>query len=230
MIKNKNNPLLWQDNFPPVYGHTSVSFLKRCSGFYDAKNGNMDMALIVVGMCIKPELIIEINQSYPDALLIPVISNNKLPEALAMTINLQVDTGIHQLHTHARKTLSAMERLLHKPGFSGKIIKGKNYIIIDDIITQGGTVSALRKHIITHGGSVVAVVALASSAGSRMIAPNHEDVSELINKYSFPLITYMLKKYNIADDIWELTRSQMKYLLCFKELSSLVNKIENTYQ
>lgn len=228
-MKNKKNSLIWQYDFPPVYRHTSISFLKRRRGFYDAKKGSMDKALTVVSKCVKSKTIVEIKQKYPDAILIPVISNNKLPEALAMALNLPIHTNVHIYNSHVRKTLSAIERLLHKPCFSGKIIKGEDYIIVDDIITQGGTISALRKHIVTNGGTVVAVAVLASSIDSQIIAPKRDDIINLISKYSLSSITYLLKKYNIANDIHELTRAQIKYLLRFKDLNGLINKLEKTY-
>lgn len=220
---------IWEDDFPPVYAHTSISFLKRCPGYEKAKRGNMQAALMTVKKCIKPERIAELRRKYPQAVLLPVMTENRLPEALAQTIGLKTNTGVHEEKTQNRKRLSAMERLLDKPSFRGKIKKGESYIIIDDVVTQGGTISELRKHVILCGGSVVAVVALAISAGSHIIALGLQDAFELTNKFSFQSITSVLRKYYIAYELWELTRPQARYLLRFNELDNMVEKIEETY-
>lgn len=45
--------MMWEENFPGGFGHTSVSFLKRCPGFELAKNGDLNAAHGVVKKCIK---------------------------------------------------------------------------------------------------------------------------------------------------------------------------------
>lgn len=224
----KYNPFVWECNFPPVYGQTSFPFLKNCADFHAAKHGDMCAALSVANKCINPHTIGEIKQKYPDAILLPVITNNKLPMALAEIIGMKMYTRVSKCDTVSRKSLSAMKRLLDRPIFEGKIIKGKNHIIIDDIITQGGTISALRKHIIKNGGIVAAVVTLSYSVDSRILVPNQEDIVRVNNKFRLPEITSVLKYYNISDDLQELTRAQIRYLLRFNELEGLINKIEKT--
>jgi phosphoribosylpyrophosphate synthetase len=220
-----NYNLFWDENFPPLYNHTSIAFLKRCPGFYDAKKGNMRAALFVAGISVKTARINELRKKYPAAVLLPVIGKNKLPEALARIIGLKIYRGISKTHTLTRKKLTAMERLLHKPQFRGKILKGENYIIVDDIVTQGGTVSALRRFVLSKGGFVVAVAALAHSAGSGVIAPDLNNIHRLIEKFEYTCMIKILRSHRIADTIWEMTNSQIKYLSKFKTPERLVKKI-----
>lgn len=158
-------------------------------------------------------------------MLIPVITKNKLPLVLARAIGLKINGKIHQIKTTDRKIMNAMERLLDKPIFKGRVKKGETYIIVEDIITQGGTVAALRRHIIKQGGIVLAVIALACSAGSSILAPRFEDVILLVQKFEYTIIIQILTKYRISNAIWELTKSQIRYLLRFKEIKRIVNKI-----
>lgn len=175
--------------------------------------------------CIKVQRIIQIREKYSNAVLLPVITNNKLPLVLAKVIGMEVCVRIFKIKTSERKKMNAMERLLDKPVFKGRIKKGKFYIIVEDIVTQGGTVAALRRHIIKQGGIVLAVIALACSAGSSILAPRFEDVILLVQKFDYRGIIQILEKYHISNAIWELTKSQIRYLLRFKELKRIINKI-----
>lgn len=226
----KASLLVWEEDFPEVYGQTSISFLKNCPGYMEAKNGDINAALQVAKMCMNTRTVKEIKQKHPDAVLLPVVTNNKLPEAVARVIGMKIHTGVYMHKTLNRKTLTAMERLVHKPVFGGKITAGKSYILVDDIVTQGGTVSALRKYVIRNGGTVAAIVTLSYSAGSKVMTPNQKDIFRLTKKFNFNSITEILRHYNIAQSLCELTNSQIKYLLLFKELDVLKNKIEKTHE
>lgn len=217
----------WEENFPPIYGHTSISFLKRCYGFNAAKHGDMQAALSIASICIKENRIKEMKNKYPTATLLPVITQNKLPVALAEIIGLKINTEVSVIHTRVRKDMTAMERLLHAPDFTGSIIKGEEYILVDDIVTQGGTISALRKHVISCGGTVVAVAALAYSAGNNALAPEPENIITLNQR--FDSVSDILKDNNISNNISELTNRQIKYLLRFKEISRILNKINDIH-
>lgn len=221
-----SNGYSWDRDFPPVYNHTSVSYLKRCPGFDAAKHGNLRAALFVANISVKPQRIEELRARYPAAILLPVGSKNRLPEAFARRIGLKVHLGVREVHTLTRKELCAMERLLHKPKFHGSILKGENYILVDDIVTQGGSVAALRQFVLSEGGSVAAVAALAYSAGSGVIAPVPERVRQLCERFDCSRIDAILRSYYIADDIWDMTNSQIKYLLRFSSAERLVKKIE----
>ena len=195
-----NNSIIWDYNFPKGYGHTSIAFLRRQPDYELAKNGNIKAAKAVVDRCIKRERIEELCMKYPKAILIPVITENKLPQALCEAIGLPLWDGVQSTHIVKRKTLTAAERLLHKPIFKGSVIPGLSYILVDDVVTQGGTISALREFVIRQGGNVVAVVALAFAIGSHDIAPLkvHKVMAKV--KHSF-LIDYLLRKYKIANSV-----------------------------
>ena len=119
-----------------------------------------------------------------------------------------------------------MERLLHKPRFCGLINEGESYIIVDDIVTQGGTVSALRQYVLSKGGSVAAIVALAYSVGSGVIAPNPARLHQLIEKFEYSCVLGIIRSYGIANDLHEMTNSQIKYLSRFNDIERLTTKIE----
>lgn len=214
----------WADDFPKGYGHTNIVYLKRCVGYSDAKDGDLLAACLVVKQCVKKRRIDIIRDWYPDAVLLPVISRNALPFALALFIGLPIHTDVTKQPQKPRKSMSAMERLLNKPIFEGYILPNKDFIIVDDVVTQGGTVAALRQHVISKGGRVVAVVALAYSIGSSIFAPRRFNFVRLFLKFGNKLL-YLLKSLGIASDISELTNSQIRYLLRFSCFDNIVKKI-----
>jgi len=224
----KTNSFVWEQNFPAVFGQTSISFLKQCLSFYEAKNGDFEAAKKVVAACIKPRCLIDIKNRYPNAELLPVITGNKLPMALAQAIGLNVCKTVSIHKEHQRKYMNAMERLLYQPTFTGCIKYKTNYILVDDILTQGGTISSLRKHVLSCGGNVVAVVVLAYAIGSKTLTPKQNNIFLLDKKFGYEELGNILRKYLISNNIHELTNQQAEYLLRFKDIDGIVEKICHT--
>jgi hypothetical protein len=216
--------LAWEDNFPKGFGHTSIAYLKRCIGFEDAKKGDINAARLVVNQCVKPSRINELREQFPQAILLPVLGRNMLPLALAQAIGLPVWEDVRLVHTVRRKFLSAIQRLLHKPKFAGNIQKGTAYILVDDVITSGGTIAELRKFVLHHGGTVVAVVALAFAIGSHAVAPAKRFWIRLMVKFGM-ILASLLQIYGIAVSVLHLTNSQMRYLLRFANVGNIERKL-----
>jgi hypothetical protein len=214
----------WEKDFPKGIGHTSIAFLKRCVGFKDAKNGDLNAAHIVVSQCVKHDRLFELHGKYPCAVLLPVLGKNQLPMALAHAVGLPIWTDVVLIKTISRKLLCAIERLLHKPVFTGYIQEGLDYILVDDVISQGGTMAALRQYVLSLGGNVVAIVALAYAIGSHAIAPKAHYVVHLVVKFGKALIS-LLRRFGIAASVRGLTNSQAKYLLRFSSVSNIIKKL-----
>jgi len=214
----------WERGFPKGYGHTSISFLKHCLCYEAAKNGDLDAARFVVSRCVKQDRLCELRENYPDAVLLPVLSRNQLPLALALAIGLPIWIHVYLLQTVSRKLLSAAQRLLHIPIFIGYVQKDMKYILVDDVITQGGTIAALRRFVKTQGGTVVAVVALAYAIGSHAVAPMKRIAVRLMLKFGMALILF-LRMLGIAVSVQGLTNSQAKYLLRFASLDNIEKKL-----
>lgn len=218
--------LAWNEGFPNGYGHTSIAYLRRCHGFWDAKNGELSAARFVVNRCAKPDRLRELREQYPNAVLLPVLGQNKLPLALAQAIGLPICYSVHIFHIVSRKFLCAIQRFLHKPVFMGSIQKDVDYILVDDVITQGGTIAALREFVMVQGGRVVAVVALAYAIGSHAIAPKKGHVVLLLVKFGRNIIV-LLQMLRVVTEVQELTNSQVKYLLRFASIRNIVKKLRH---
>ena len=215
----------WEDDFPQGFGHTSISYLKRCEGYHAAKNGDIDAAMRVVERCVKTDRIDAVREQFPNTVLLPVISQNMIPLALAMYIGLPVHEGVRRVDTQKRRELPAILRLMYKPKFSGRIIRGVSYIIVDDVITQGGTVASLRHYVLKRGGTVLAVIALAFAIGSRAITPIRANILRILLNFNIVALINTLATYGICSDIRQLTNSQVRYILRFRGIHTLEIKL-----
>ncbi len=94
--------------------------------------------------------------------------------------------------------------------FDGEVEEGREYILVDDHVTMGGTLGDLKDYIESKGGKVVAVSTLTSSAGGTNLRPTDEQIKELTEK---GITNEQLKELGIADNIGGLTRSEAREIL-----------------
>jgi adenine/guanine phosphoribosyltransferase-like PRPP-binding protein len=98
---------------------------------------------------------------------------NKIPRAaaavLAAQLGLCADVGIGQRNSPQRTGMDEIDRLFSLPVFEGEVIRGQQYILLDDTVTQGGTFAALASHIQAFGGIVLGSVALTGKRYSAKI-------------------------------------------------------------
>jgi predicted amidophosphoribosyltransferase len=105
-------------------------------------------------------------QQHPSAIVVPVhaeesTGRNQIPTKFAdyfgYVTGLEVDTGIVQSRKVGRTGKGAWHRLAFRPAFSGPVQAGREYIVVDDIVTGGVSLSELRQFIESQGGRVVAM-------------------------------------------------------------------------
>ena len=228
----------WGEDFPAVTLATTLGRIRRDGELTrlhkEAKAGSLDAALSMVDRLFpdKPEKETEklrverikaLAADHPDAWLVPVraeerTGDNMLPFAYANKIKdmtgLPVDYGIKQTAKANHTGADGLHRFLSRAAFDGRVKRGQEYIMVDDHVTQGGTLAALRKHIVNRGGKVVAATTLTASRGSGILSPRDSVLQKLITKFGedFPAL---LKKAGVADGLAELSQSEAAYLLKF---------------
>lgn len=160
-------------------------------------------------------------EAHPGAIVVPVhaeeaTGRNKIPAQYALMI--EKITGLHAEwrivqsvrahHTGA----NAADRMTRRAALDGQVESGAEYILVDDHVTQGGTLNELRKYIQSHGGKVVAVTTLTASQFSDNLAISRDAVLGLYAKFGNNL-DEELKTAGIANGVAELTQSQARELL-----------------
>lgn len=241
-------PLLWKQiasnfdfdkTFPDVFISTNVSKMKDHPYYEAAKKGNELAAWMVTDQLIRKDRALELKTRFPNAILIPIIAEerqgtNMLPAALATSIasitGHPIATNIIQTNRSFHTGVSAIDRLLISPTFSGPIIPGRNYIMVDDVATSGSSFGALYRFIKRGGGNPVAAMALAVSSSpqtgdGRQIVPYDEVLTKLQNrKDSAQILEVLHDKANIDSYRW-LTSSQANYISSFKDVDTFRAKL-----
>lgn len=214
----------WEKGFPKVTVHTNLIALrhKHPELHSAAKHGDYDAAEKLVDMCVKDDVVREFAEKYKDAIVVPVMAQNKnganqIPFAFAQRLaeaGMKINDGIVQIRKAKHTDADKMHRLLSRAGFSGKVEKGKSYVLLDDHVTDGGTFNDLRKYIETNGGKVVAATALSASRGGTYLAIQDKTADAIYDKYG-DSIDSVLKDAGIAGDVRSLTDKQGRYILSF---------------
>jgi hypothetical protein len=181
----------------------------------------VDAIADVVGDCDRTPRLVFPHPSFDDddavdaeASLDPV-PRNALPFAYAHylreILGCDVDEEIVQAARAGRTKLGNWLRFLCQPTFVG-VVERRPYILLDDVVSTCGTMTALRSHIVRNGGTVPLVSALASSDGSGMkfgIAP--ETMNMLRSAYGRELGAYWSEA--IGHEVSCLSEAEGRFLL-----------------
>ena len=212
----------WTNDFPSVYSHSlyygdSVNDknyaenIKTALLVGKAKRGDRDAAIDLVNQSVRPEIIKELHEKYPDAIVCAVdgleaSGHNMIPiayqdflETQGFSVNNTIIQSAKAHHTGADN----LDKLLNRVRFSGEVQKGKDYILLDDHISMGSTLRDLRDYIESNGGNVVAVTTLTAPKHDYKISISKENFEKL-SVYGEPLNEF-LREYGITDNIKGLT-------------------------
>ena len=207
-------------------GYTSLRFLKNCDGYIAAKeHGDTKAAKDVIKKCVDADKLQLIRTNYPDAFLLPVLKkNNALPLSLCVNIGLPVCLSVSCSSTHTRKNMPAIQRILCKPMFFGEIIPERKYILVDDVITQGGTMSSLIQFVSQRRGIILAILSLTYAKGSRRIAPTKENLNNLKERFGNRLSEFFDECGIGSEAVDQLTNSEILYLMKFSNVENIRKK------
>lgn len=185
----------WEADFPDVVTAHRPGRLSAHADYAAAKAGDNTAALRVARDVITPEFVEDVRAALPEGskpLVVAVQSqeatgNNRIPrmaaEVLAQRLGLQVSEDIVQAAKVNRSAGDALHRLANQPPFTGKVEKGRDYVLIDDTLTQGGTLAQLKTHIEDNGGKVVLATALTGKDYSRKIALNSQSLADVRERF-----------------------------------------------
>ncbi|MFK5951023.1 MAG: phosphoribosyltransferase [Methylococcales bacterium] len=205
--KFQKTPRTSWDDFPFVVYQANLGSAKNAdiehnptegeTIYQKAKSGDPHAAYRIAEELINDEALNSIKEIVGDRkpLIVPVISEeitgcNKLPLAyahlLSENLGVDVETDIVQCVRAHHTDAGAWHRIAHNPAFTGKVEKGRDYIVVDDTMAMGGTMASLRGYIESEGGKVLAVSTLTGltthAEGSRL-AITDKMVNALNNKH-----------------------------------------------
>jgi len=197
-----------------------------------AKSGDILAAGKLALQLITKELIIKIRKTLPENPIIIAVNSieesgkNAIPIAAATLIaeilNIDLDTNIVQINKPKRTNLDGLDRIFSSPVFDGEVLRGRNYILLDDTITQGRTFVALAQHIEMNGGHVKNIIALTGKQYSSQISINRDDIKQL--RLIFGDIENDFKQIT-GYGFDGLTKSEARYLTKFKQPDTIRSRI-----
>lgn len=199
------------NNFPPVEALHKLKALQDADAeaYRRAKAGDADAALDLVGKVVTDADIERLRGLLggQEPVIVPVVAEektgrNRLPQAFAAVLSdrlgLATEDRIVQTVRAHHTDAGAFERIARQPQFGGPVEKGQAYLIVDDTLTLGGTLAALRGYIESRGGKVVLASTLTGFQDRNIITPTpamlagirakHPDLPKWWNdEYGFPL-------------------------------------------
>ena len=226
------NPVLSaKRNLPNVMIASKLGSLEADDGYHDAKTGDTAAARKLVDGVLTPEFMDQL-KDIEDPIVTGVFSlekegSNAIPGAAAYVIAKHIggdlDTEITPASAPKRTTMDGLGRIFARPQFDGQVEAGRNYILVDDTITQGGTFAAMAAHVQDGGGKIAALIALSGKTYSAILRADENLIGTLRNKigdaeHAFQRAT--------GHDFEQLTASEARYLASYKPVDQLRNRIE----
>lgn len=133
---------------------------------------------------------------------------------LAEYLGAEVNETIIQASRVGTTRLPRWMRYLCQASFEGDVNRRRPYILVDDVVSSGGTFATLRSYIIVNGGTVACTTALASNSGlHELFAIADHTVGVLRSEYGQHLDRFWQETF--GHGIQGLTESEAAYLLLF---------------
>ena len=139
---------------------------------------------------------------------------NAIPAALAKLLSerLAIEFGatVVQSNMVSHTGADGYGRLARQAAFDGKVARGREYLMVDDFIGQGGTLANLRGHLQKQGGQVIGAVALTGKPYSAKLNPAEEQLHELREKHGRDFERWWQEHF--GHPFACLTQSEARYL------------------
>ena len=235
----------WPTNFPSVASTVSVGALMRHPMFDAAKrHGDIEAARRIALELPNWKALEVVGRrfAFQNARLVVVGGDpsapNQIPRAfgerLSEVTGCLLDNGILRSNSPKHTGKSALARLLSRAEYAGRLRRGAHYVAVDDVMTQGGTISELRQFINLHGARMVGVVTLAFTNSTVMsdglqIAPSLETRRLISETFPPAELSALLSEFGIySGDAGALTESEARCILRFPTMYRLREVFEQT--
>lgn len=233
--KQSTQGTAWAADFPNIIPMSTGRAVTSHADHQAAKAGDRDAAARLVMDLAKPDRLREIASRHPSAIVVPVHAEeasgrNRIPSKFAdyfgHITGLEVDEGIVQAGKVERTGKGLWYRMAFRPRFEGRVQEGREYILVDDVVTGGGSLSELRQYIESRGGKVVAISTLGYAKFSTKIALSEKTRLALVDKFGETALREFLASENLyGGEIGALTESEARALLNVGSLDAARDRI-----
>jgi hypoxanthine phosphoribosyltransferase len=207
--------------------------LKAYAGYPAAKAGDASAALDLVIELAVPWLYANSNRfvaglNYVAPHAQEATGDNAIPQTLAAVCAAvhrgKVDTEIVQIDRVFHTGADPMERMAARAQFSGDVLPGAQYVLVDDVTNLGGTLAELSNYIQECGGVVKDVVVLVNAGRNPALVPEQRYIRLIKERFN----DEFTEVFGIAPDA--LTANEAKYLADFKSIDAIRNRLAKARQ
>ncbi|MFR9719860.1 LPD38 domain-containing protein [Aeromonas diversa] len=225
----------WKPGFPEVILHGRLGDATAHPDYEAAKGGDDAAARRLVSDVLSRDAVRRLKELIGDREAIALgvhaeeaVSRNAIPQAMAdvlgKLLGVEVDIDIVQAAKVGRTAQDGFGRLANQPSFDGQVRADKPYLIMDDTLTQGGTLANLKGYIEARGGEVLAATALTGKQYSAKIAIDSSTLEQLRDQYDGTgLEAWWQNRFGYGFD--SLTESEARYLLRAKDADKIRDRV-----
>ena len=251
----------WPNGFPVVYTHTSIAAMngsyKGADAAQDAadyeaakQHGDIEAARRLVAKRVNSahleRMAADLKErgiSSEEVIVLPVLEKeqgkNAVPRALgeyiAHYLSAHLETKIVDISQSTHTGKETINRLLDRKSFEGPVEENGKYLLVDDVLTQGGTLHELRHYLANNGAEAVGAVTLAFSRYSSTMEHRNtlviqaDTISELERRHGRNELEEFLEDYNISGSLEALSEGEGRFLLGkkFQNIDDLEDAIKN---
>jgi hypothetical protein len=226
----------WPTNFPAVCSSLAVGGLMGHPCFEAAKKqGDLKAARELAADLLDAAALRAFARRHANARLISVGGlpgdANQIPrafaEAVAGATGLGLDFGVTKANSPKHTGSNAIRRFMSRAEFEGRAVAGATYIMLDDVMTQGGTISELRQFIQRGGSRAVGVATLAFTASRNFsdgihLAPTPGTRREVAERFEEKGLRELLASHGIYEGNPDaMTESEARLVLRYDSLEKL---------
>ena len=152
---------------------------------------------------------------------------NAIPGALASFLSertgIPYETVVVQTNIVSHTSADGYGRLARQACFGGQVDRGREYVMVDDFVGQGGTLANLRGWIEKQGGRAVGAIVLTGKPYSAKLSPSKEQRYELRQRHGADFEEWWQEHFGHSFDC--LTQSEARYLTRSPDVDTIRNKL-----
>ena len=217
----------------PFWLFESDQALKQHSAYLQAKAGDGDAAVRLISDLALAAIYAQRDRFAKGSIFVAPFAreasgDNAIPQVLAevcaVICGACADQNVVQVTKVYHTGADPMERLALRAAFEGDVQPGGTYVLVDDVISLGGTLAELAHYIQSKGGVVKDVLALVNAGRTKSIRPDKRQLKILQERYAHELENI----FGIEVDA--LTANEAGYLVGFRSVDEIRNRLAKAKQ
>ena len=196
--------------------------------YLKAKAGNFKSALNLISDLALDEIQNTRDRFARDSIFVAPFArettgDNALPQVLAEVFasvcGATSDKGLVQITKVYHTGADPMERMALRAEFEGPVQVGANYILVDDVVSMGGTLAELAHYVQLKGGVVRDIAVLVNAGRNKSVHPERKTLRILNERFAHEIIEIF------GIHIHALTANEAQYLIGFRSTDEIRNRL-----